>query len=368
MKTPLFILCTLLFCQTLVAQTTIRNPDYVHMNFRAEVTKVEIFDTKTILHFKMEEPIGYRFSIPSQTYIEDVSGRGQKLYITKSQGIKMEKWHTISSSNEMTYKLFFPPLPKGVKKINYGESNTADNWFIYSLDISKNGSNFLNPFSHSGRKGNRIVMGYPTSNEMQTNNSYSLTENNHYKTLSENTLTPQDLPDTFFGNWYDKYGTLILIATPDYLVLNSMVQYYRDIKKISDTKFIIQSTRIGFEVLSIEGESMTIRTDRLRTLERKQSDNKVPEHLKGNWLHWAKIKEIKVTDDHFINNDHGQMGVYDVIEHRIDQVAKSDPENIIWFVLYREGNYKLYKAYKSDGEYTLVPRGYANARYKKVKH
>ncbi|MDW5288269.1 hypothetical protein [Formosa sp. PL04] len=375
MKNQLLLLFILLCSVTINAQKIINNPDYISSNINGNITQVELTDTETILHVLIKSPVGSWIAIPKETYIEDASGKSKRLFITKTDGISLTGKNYIKDSDEIRFKLYFPPLEKTTTKINYGESNKGGNWFIYKLDLSKDGVHFI---GNSKKISNySIVTGYPAT--PKTVNGWKIESGiqnpnqpdttfvfNMYKLGGNNSLLPTDLPESFFGNWYDKYGTLILISTPDYLVSDYRVQYYRDIQQIGDNKFNIISTMKSFEVLNIDSESMTIRTDRLITLKRKPSTNSVPKFIKGDWLHWQNKKEIKVTDDYFYNNDHGELGVHDVVKSRIDQVVESESGNVIWFVLYHEGNYNLYSVRKTDGEYILQPRGFTDARYKKI--
>lgn len=372
MRNLFLILCLAILSVTVQGQRIINNPDYINTNINGSVTKVELTDTETILHFHIKGPKGGWFSIPNQTYIES-SVNGERLFVVKADGIALRQKHYMTDSDEVRYKLYFPPLEKDVETINYGESNKGGNWFIYKLNVTRDGKRFLNSVNSGNLNKWNVVVGYPSqevadairNNSLASSIRYNLGTN--YANIGGESLLPKDLPEDFFGSWYDKYGTLILITTPDYMVSDYRVQYYQDIKKIGDTKFFIKSANKGFEILSLDKETMTIRTDRLSTLKRKPSSKQVPRFLKGDWLHWQNKKEIKVTDDYFYNDDHGDLGVHEV-KYRMDQVVESESGIVIWFVLYNEGNYYLYSARKTDGEYVLQPRGLANARYKKVKN
>ncbi|MBP0903206.1 hypothetical protein ACFSKN_14635 [Mariniflexile gromovii] len=362
------ILWISMFSATIQAQKIINNPDYINTNINGSVTKVELTDSETILHFHIKVRMGSWFSVPNQTYIES-SVDGKRLFVVKADGTTLHRKHHMTDSDEVRFKLYFPPLPKDVETINYGESNKDGNWFIYKLDVTKDGKRFLNTSNTNNLNPWKISIGSSNPAASSKDRVVEMLDYKraNYVSIGGESILAKDLPSNFFGSWYDKYDTLILIATPDYIVSDYRVQYYQDIKKIGENKFFIKSANRGFEILSLDKETMTIRTERLSTLKRKPSSNQVPKFLKGNWLHWDNKKEIKVTDDYFYNNDHGDLGVYEV-KYRIDQVVESESGNVIWFVLYNQGDYYLYSARKSEGEYVLQPRGFANARYKKVKN
>lgn len=368
MKKPFLVLCILLLSKCIFSQKVIHNPDYISSNISGKITKVEFTKSETILHFHIKKAVGGWIFIPKKTYIENALANEQRKYVIRTEGIELNKKHTLSKSDELRYKLYFPPLGEGVKKVNYGESNPGGNWFIYKLDVTKDGKNFLPTINAGKLNSYTIKEGFPLTSHTNRNQISTAFKTGNYINIGSESILPKDLPKAFFGNWYDKYGTLILITTPDYIVSDYSVLYYQDIQKNGDNKFIIKSTRGIFEVLNLENSTMTIRTDRLSTLKRKPSTRKIPEFIKGDWLHWAKVKKINITDDYFYNDDGGVMGVYDIIKSRVDHVAVSETGNMIWFVLYHEGNYNMYIARKTNGEYILAPRGFVNAKYKKVKN
>lgn len=353
MKRSILIFSVLLLSKSIFAQKVINNPNSAGKNFSSIVTKVELTDSATILHFHMPGPIGLRFAIPRKTYIENSEGKGERLYLENWEGFDIKEWITISNSDGFRYKLIFPPLEEDVKKINYGESNPEGNWFIYKLDLTKDGTDFLN---NTNRWKVRVGVNIDSLSDVikREDQFFKVKPSNpwFYVTNNENTLLTKDLPNAFWGNWYDKYGTLILIATPDYMVSDFQIDFYQNINKIGDDKFRISSMSKSFEILSLEDDTMTIRRNKLITLTKKPNSKKVPTLLKGEWLHWENEKKIKITDGYFYDN---------ALRSPIDYIAKSD-ENI-WFILYKEGEYLLYSVTKKDDKYVLQSRGFVNDKY-----
>lgn len=360
MKKTILIFSVLLFSKCLIAQKIINNPDSSGKNFSSIVTKVELTDAATILHFHMPGPIGLKFAIPKMTYIEDSAEKGKRLYLENWEGFDIKEWIVISNPDGFRYKLFFPPLGKDVKKINYGESNPEGNWFIYKLDLTKDGTDFLNY-----KRGWKEKVGRPIGVVLDSIHGINGKSEQFFKvkpvnpwfyiTKDENTLLPKDMPDTFFGNWYDKYGTLILIATPDYMVSDFQIHFYQNINKVGDSKFRVSSMSKSFEILNLEDDNMTIRRDKIITLTKKPKSKKVPNFLKGDWLHWKNENQIKITDDYFYG--------YDGLKSTIDYVAESD--GVFWFIVYNKGEYSLYSAIKKDKKYILQPKGFVNDKYLK---
>ena len=354
MRKLVLLFVAIISFNNLFSQRIVENPNYISSSTSsAKITKVELKENETILHFRARIPVGSWIYIPTESYIEDSSKKGKRLYVTKTDGIEMDKRHTIVNNDELRYKLYFPALDKNVDHINFGESNKGGNWFIFNLDLTKNGKNFLSsPQALTNSNNIRVVEGLPFSTTFRINKNGNIV----------NTVLPEDLPNEFFGNWYDKYGTLIMITTPDYMVFDNRVQYYRAIQKLSDNSFTISCTAANFEILSFDSENMVVRSDRLMSLKRMSSNNKVPKAMKGDWVHKNKIGKINITDNYLYNSD----GTFGNEKNSIDHVAESESGDTIWMVVYNEGYYYIYIAEKKNGEYVLVPRGYPDAQYKKV--
>lgn len=346
-----------LFTLSAVAQKNVFHPTYVDKNFDADITKVELLGSETIIHFTMKGALGSGFSVPKQTYIENSDGTGPKLYVTKSEGIALGKRETISSTDEIRYKLYFPALGKAVKRINYGEANEGGNWFIYKMDLSRNGKPAH--FNNFERQVPYVsVIGYQGQNFIREN-------------LDQPTLTPKDLPEGFFGNWFDKFGTLLLIATPEYIVSNYRIQYYQNIRKMGENRYLILTSGGILEILSVEGSQMTMRDNRIKTLQKNTSSStRIPQFLKGDWLHWRKVKTIEVTENHIYNNDHGELNQRDILKNVIDHIAISESDQIIWIVVYQsqKRDYELYYAKMKNNRYELGVQRFPGARYYKVNN
>ena len=347
-----FFAVLFLFHSNVFCQRVINNPDFIGKNISGDITKVELTDKETIIHFHLRIPIGGWFSIPHKTYIEDASGEGGKMYILNAEGIVFPGKNYMVDSDEIRYKLHFPLLSKDVKKINYGEANTAGNWFIYKLNLTRHGRKFLNGFGKN--KSNDSFQEITKQFQLKT-----------YKKSDEKlgTILPKDLPNNFFGSWYDKYGTLLFITTPDYLFFDKRIQYYYNIQQVGDNKFKIDTPINTFEILSLDGETMTIRTNRIVTLTRKPSYKKMPDFMKGKWLNRKSTNEITITDNYFYNRIIGKLNN---VKSRVVHIAESGNGDFIWFVLHNASKYEIYFASKKDGEFVLHPKAHANADFIKI--
>ncbi len=353
---------TLCVIQISFAQKVVYNPDYVSKNFSAIVTKIEVNSSATILHFLVKLPRGNYITIPKETYIEDASGKGSKIYVVKAEELDVGVRTVIPDTDELRYRLCFPPLKKEVRRINYGESNPGGNWYIYKLNLTKNGRDFLKRYDNS--KIENSVRNYRKSIIRYKNK-----ENHNESALlinSKTTLLPKDLPEQLFGSWYDKFGTLLFIATPDYVVLNSRVQYYLNIQETGVLKYQIETSFNVIEILSLKGDVMTLRTNRMETLKKGVHLQKVPGRLQGTWLHGEELKQIRVTEDSFLMSDEDHEKAERIEKHHIDYISTSEGGTLISFVLYHKGTYKLFYVRQVNGNYELYPRGRKDTVYKKV--
>ncbi|TGV01387.1 TlpA family protein disulfide reductase [Flavivirga rizhaonensis] len=123
-------------CINTFAQKVIENPEYGFNSLPGTITKVELLDTTTVLHFHLKMHPGGRFFIPKQSYIQDLKG-GDKLFITKARGTKLGKWNAVPESGENIYSLYFPKLDKNIKTIDFGEANEGGDWKVYDIVINE---------------------------------------------------------------------------------------------------------------------------------------------------------------------------------------------------------------------------------------
>ncbi|GAA3648899.1 TlpA family protein disulfide reductase [Flavivirga jejuensis] len=125
-----------LLCTYTFAQKTIENPECRFSSIPGIITKIELLDTTTVLHFRLKRNQGSvsRISVPKSTYIKDTNGE-DKLFITKAEGIKLNTWHPIPESGEVIYSLYFPKLNPKVKSIDFGEDK--DRWTIYDIILNE---------------------------------------------------------------------------------------------------------------------------------------------------------------------------------------------------------------------------------------
>jgi hypothetical protein len=347
------------------AQKIIHNPDYISKNFNAIVSKIELNESATILHFLVKAPRAKWVVVPKATYIEDASGKGRKLYVVKAEGISLGEKIIIPVTDEIRYSLYFPPLSKTVRRINYGESNPGGNWYIYKLNLTRNGKIFLRIYDaskvkYSVQNYRESVIRYKVKDKKQSKQAFLVED-------SKMTLLPTALPDHFFGSWYDKFGTLLFIATPDYVVLNSKLQYYLKIRETGVHKYDIETSFNFIEVLHLDANVMTLRTDRLITLKKGTPLKKIPEKIQGKWRPWNGAESITVTQEAFLIATEDTK-TNRTQNYKIDYVTPSENGELLWVVLYYKGDYKIFFLRAVENGYVLYPRGREDITYKKIEN
>lgn len=142
MKKIVYILFIGLVSSYALAQKVIENPEYGYASYPGEITKIEIRDTTTVLHFKLKKlPWGY-FHLHEESYIQDLS-EGEKLFTIKLTGAKFKR-NYFPKSGEVVYQLYFPPLSKTVKTIEFGVEKKGGGG-IYDIVIQEDENSLLLP-------------------------------------------------------------------------------------------------------------------------------------------------------------------------------------------------------------------------------
>jgi thiol-disulfide isomerase/thioredoxin len=134
----LSLLFVMLFVsQFLSAQKVIENPSYAYSTAGGlQITKIELTDSSTICHFVYSNGPGAGFFIPSGSYIrpDDTPNR---LFVVKADNVPLDNGANVPSSGKAEYALYFPPISKATKMLEFGEGNEGGNWFIYEIELEK---------------------------------------------------------------------------------------------------------------------------------------------------------------------------------------------------------------------------------------
>lgn len=96
-----------------------------------KILKIELQDTATVMDFRVHFTPNRWIRVGEETYIQDSNG-GEKLYVKSAKGIKINEQHFTPKSGLNEYTLYFPPVGKEVKSIDYMESQ----WKIFGIELA----------------------------------------------------------------------------------------------------------------------------------------------------------------------------------------------------------------------------------------
>jgi hypothetical protein len=114
----------------------INNPGYTAKSDNSfRISRVEMADTATVLYFEISRMTGNWVYIPADSYIQSSDG-GDLLYVTAAEGTSTNEEIWLEDTGMMTYKLYFPPIDKSVKKINFKELSKSGNMSVFEIDVS----------------------------------------------------------------------------------------------------------------------------------------------------------------------------------------------------------------------------------------
>ncbi len=99
-----------------------------------EIDKIELTDSSTVIHFDAFYRPKWWIKIVSDTYIRE-SGSDERFLITHAEGLELDKEFFMPESGETSFKLFFPPLPEGITKIDFIESDCKDCFKIWGIHL-----------------------------------------------------------------------------------------------------------------------------------------------------------------------------------------------------------------------------------------
>ena len=106
-------------------------PKVVEMTL--DVSKVELTDTATVLHVDAYFRPHYWIRIDAKTYLR---AGGEKYALTSAQGITPDSLFWMPESGEASFVLSFQPLPKRTKSFDFIESDCADCFKLFGIDLT----------------------------------------------------------------------------------------------------------------------------------------------------------------------------------------------------------------------------------------
>lgn len=98
-----------------------------------EINKIVLNDTATILYIDAYYRPRYWIRIDSTAYIQ---AKGKKYKITGAEGIKLNAHHWMPESGKSSFRLFFPPLPRSVKRFDFIETQGERAFNIWDIELT----------------------------------------------------------------------------------------------------------------------------------------------------------------------------------------------------------------------------------------
>lgn len=128
--TGLFILASV----SLQAQNNVvETPSTMHSNTTlVEIHRVTLTDTATVLDIDAFFRPGWWIKIVSDSYL---LADGEKYMIRSGEGIDLDSLFWMPASGEASFKLVFDPLPMNTKTFDFIESDCADCFKIWGVDL-----------------------------------------------------------------------------------------------------------------------------------------------------------------------------------------------------------------------------------------
>ncbi|MFB9051590.1 TlpA family protein disulfide reductase [Formosa undariae] len=136
MTTKITVLLLLVAIQFGFSQKIIENPQYGFNSLPGKITKIEVLEDATVLHFHIEYKPKYWINIPSATYIKGMNS-DEKLFLTKADGIPIDEHYNMPKSGEVNYKLYFPNAKTEIGKIDFFGGHEKGSWYVHDLVIDE---------------------------------------------------------------------------------------------------------------------------------------------------------------------------------------------------------------------------------------
>lgn len=135
MKHVFLALALLLGCTQLMQgkEKTVNRPPFKARNISAlEINKIVLSDTATVFFIDAFYRPRNWIRIDEATYLQ---AGDTKIPIKYGDGIELSKEFWMPESGEASFKLIFPPLPKGTKTVDFIESDCEDCFKIWDIQV-----------------------------------------------------------------------------------------------------------------------------------------------------------------------------------------------------------------------------------------
>ncbi|WP_106831375.1 TlpA family protein disulfide reductase [Parabacteroides pacaensis] len=127
----IFLFCSLNMIKA--KEKTVEHPPFISKNTTTlEINKIVMSDTATVFFIDAFFHPHYWIRIDEATYLK---AGDMKIPIKYGDGIELNKEFWMPDSGEASFKLIFPPLPKGTKEVDFIESDCETCFKIWGIRI-----------------------------------------------------------------------------------------------------------------------------------------------------------------------------------------------------------------------------------------
>lgn len=139
MKHIILVALILISCSLAhAAKRTISNPKFsASSSDNVQITRIEVDDLETVIYLSVRQPEGSDVLVSPKTYIQSSDG-GEKLFVTRSEGITLNESQAIPKSQQLSFVLHFPKLADRVSRINYRAGDSGNYWHIFEIVVNPN--------------------------------------------------------------------------------------------------------------------------------------------------------------------------------------------------------------------------------------
>lgn len=126
----LFLFCVSAFSK----ERIIERPAITACNTKIlEFSRILLNDTATILEINAYYTPNFWIQIPRETYLK---AGDKKIQVRNGDGIQIGEKFWMPATGEASFKLIFPPLPKGIKEIDFCEGDDVKGgWFFWGIRL-----------------------------------------------------------------------------------------------------------------------------------------------------------------------------------------------------------------------------------------
>lgn len=98
-----------------------------------EIDKIVLNDTATVLYLDAYYTPKHWIRLDSAVAL--LAG-GKRYSVVRAEGLELGSFHWMPDSGKSTFQLIFPPLPRGVKTVDFMECENGEGWNIFDISLT----------------------------------------------------------------------------------------------------------------------------------------------------------------------------------------------------------------------------------------